>query len=89
MSQYNSSVLHRGTFCGKPTIGKRIEWDEVAIKQFDKDGMITEMCICARNWNLRLDLVLNLNELLKNEISKKNNNSHITGYNIQYNYGTE
>lgn len=49
MSQYNSSVLHRGTFCGKPTTGKRIEWDEVAIKQFDKDGMITEMCICARN----------------------------------------
>lgn len=49
MSQYNSSILHRGTFCDKPTTGKRIEWDEVAIRQFDEDGMITEMCICARN----------------------------------------
>lgn len=48
MSQYNSSVLHRETFCGKPTTGKRIEWDEVAIRQFDEDGMITEMSICAR-----------------------------------------
>lgn len=56
MAQYHYSVLHKGTFCGKPATGKRIEWDEVAIIQFDEDGMITEMWYMCEELKLALEL---------------------------------
>ena len=56
MAQYHYSVLHKGTFCGKPATDKRIEWDEVAIINFDDKGMITEMWYMCEELKLALEL---------------------------------
>ena len=56
IAQYHYSVLHKGTFVGKPATQKRVEWDEVAIIRFGTDGKITDMWYMCEELKLALQL---------------------------------
>lgn len=60
MAQYHYSVLHKGTFVGKEATNKHMEWDEVAIIHFGKDGKITDMWYMCEELRLALQLGFNL-----------------------------
>ncbi|MRH72027.1 hypothetical protein GIX77_04170 [Lactobacillus reuteri] len=54
--QFHYNVKHTGEFAGMPATGKRIEWDEVAILEFNDQGKITEMWYMCEEMKVATEL---------------------------------
>ncbi|MCB5221456.1 hypothetical protein EFP35_16345 [Lactiplantibacillus pentosus] len=54
--QYHYTVMHSGDFAGMPATGKKIEWDEVGILQFNNQGKIVEMWYMCEEMKVATEL---------------------------------
>ncbi|MFF2840609.1 ester cyclase [Paenarthrobacter sp. NPDC057981] len=50
--QFHMTALHTGTFAGAAATGKRVEWDEVGVLQFNEEGLITSLWFMCQELSL-------------------------------------
>lgn len=54
--QFHYWATHSGTFAGMLATGKRVEWDEVGIFEFNDEGKITDMWFLCEEMKLATEI---------------------------------
>lgn len=50
--QFHMTALHTGPFAGAPATGRRVEWDEIGVLQFNDEGKITSLWFMCQELSL-------------------------------------